>query len=69
MEVSELFKGQTLDAECPECKNKILFDARLAFKNYSVITCNICSKQIDLDTTAAKKSAEKAVNELKNLFK
>jgi transposase-like protein len=69
MDVSQLFKGQKLDVECPNCKKIVTFDASLAFKNHSKITCQSCNSEIDLDTTDAKKAAEKAVKDLEKLFK
>lgn len=69
MNVSDLFKGQTLTVKCPNCNNEITFDASLAFKQNSVITCSKCNSKIDLDTTDAKKTAEKAVKDIQKMFK
>lgn len=69
MDFSNLVKGQNLDVECPNCGKNVTFDASLAFKSNTSITCDHCESLINLDTADARKEAEKIEKQLKNLFK
>lgn len=69
MDVSQLFKGQKLDVECPNCNAIITIDASLAFKSNSKITCQSCQSEISLDNTDVKKTVEKTVKDFEKLFK
>jgi ribosomal protein S27E len=69
MDVSQLFKGQKLDVDCPNCNTNITFDASLAFKSNSSITCPNCSPKIQLENIVAKKLVRKTINDFKNGFK
>ena len=68
MNFNELVKGQKLDIECPN-GHKVTFDASLAFKSNSVISCLKCDSRINLDTTQARKDAEKIIKQLEKMFK
>jgi hypothetical protein len=67
MDFSQLVKGQKLSIECIN-HHKVTFDASLAFKKNSTITCSQCNTTIDLDTTGARKDAEKIMKDLKKMF-
>jgi uncharacterized Zn-finger protein len=69
MDASKLFKGQKVTVECPGCDRAFKIDASLVFKTGSRVTCPHCDSEIDLETSAAKKEAEKMVKELKKMFK
>ncbi len=68
LDFSKLVKGQKLSVECAN-GHPVTFDASLAFKSNSSISCPKCNGKIDLDTTKARKDADKLIKDLKKLFK
>ncbi|SDI17994.1 hypothetical protein SAMN05192534_12412 [Alteribacillus persepolensis] len=71
MDVSKLFKGQTVDITCvnPECEQTIKVDGNKLFQKNQTVTCPHCDGNIALENNESIKKMENEIKELKNKFK
>jgi hypothetical protein len=69
MDITDLFKGQKLDVDCPACEKTFQAPAEKLLKG-GVITCLHCNEHIKVNADDdSMKETQKALNALEKTFK
>lgn len=70
MDISNLFKGQKLDGECPKCNTPYTVDASKAFsRTNNRIRCSGCGTDIVFNNAEAIQKVEGGIRDIKRTIK
>lgn len=66
MDVSNFFRGQKIDIECPNCGTTNKVDGSKVFgQSNNFFICTGCNETVKLDNTEARREVEEGINNLK----
>jgi transcription elongation factor Elf1 len=69
MDIANLFKGQKIDFECPECDKKLKTDASNIFKRNGSMKCTGCGVTIQFENDKSIKDVKKELEKLAKMLK